>query len=129
MPIYGLLCLFAQLGKLDIAPFNDGVVGPTETKTAEKLDWSKLPSSLRYLAGPAEVYGSLQFDDRIYEFLQERMTADEQAELRALSQRYGQDSEAIDRWLDEFRMTKHPEARLVYFTGCLLGTGADLGLL
>jgi hypothetical protein len=128
-PIYGLLCLFAQLGKLGIAPFNDGIVGPQERKTAEALDWNKLPPPLRYLAGPAEVYGGLQFEDRICEFLQERMTAEEQAELRALNQRYTKDWEAINGWLDEFRMTKHSEARLVYFTGHLLGIGTDLGLL
>ena len=128
-PIYGLLCLFAQLGSLGIAPFNDGAVCPQEVKQTAPLDWSKLPPSLRYLAGPAEVYGGLQFDDPIYEFLQKRMTADERAELDALSKRYGQDWEAISRWLDEYPMTDHPEARLVYFTGHLLGTGADLGLL
>jgi hypothetical protein len=71
----------------------------------------------------------LQFDEPIYEFLQERMTADEQAELRALNKRRGKDSEAIDRWLDKFPMTVHPEARLVYFTGYLLSTGAELDLL
>lgn len=27
-PIYGLLLLFAQLGRLDIAPFNDGEIRP-----------------------------------------------------------------------------------------------------
>jgi len=27
-PIYGLLCLFAQLGTLGIAPFNDGLIRP-----------------------------------------------------------------------------------------------------
>jgi hypothetical protein len=128
-PVYGLLCLFRQLGNHDIAPFNDGAVGPEDRKVAETLDWSKLPPPLRYLAGPAEVYGGLQFDDPIYEFLQERMTAEEQAELRALTQRYGEDWEAINRWLDEYPMTEHPEARLVYFTGHLIGTGADLGLL
>ena len=128
-PIHGLLCLFAKLGRLGIDPFNDGVVCPQERKTTEEiLDWSKLPPHLRYLAGPAEVYGGFQFEMRILEFLRERMTEDEQVELRALGQRYGQDYEAINRWLNEFRMTDHPEARLVYFTGYLLGTGADLGL-
>lgn len=128
-PVYGRLCLFAQLGRLGIAPFNDGAVCPQETKSAETLDWSKLPSSLRYLAGPAEVYGRVQFDDRIHEFLEERMTADERAELRALNHRYEQDWDAINCWLDEFPMIEHPEARLVYFTGHLLATGADLDLL
>lgn len=27
-PVYGLLCLFRQLGDLGIAPFNDGVIRP-----------------------------------------------------------------------------------------------------
>src|SRR5438270_146490 len=62
-PVYGLLILFAQLAELGIAPFSDGVVCPLQTDEAETLDWSKLPPSLRYLAGPAERYGSLQFDD------------------------------------------------------------------
>jgi hypothetical protein len=96
---------------------------------AEGFDWTKLPAELRYLAGPAEVYGPLQFDDPIYDFLRHRMTAEERDELRALSRRFGQDWEAINRWLDEYPMTIHPEARLVYFTGYLLGTGGDLGVL
>jgi hypothetical protein len=128
-PVYGLLSLFAQLGRLGIPPFSDGVVGPEKKKTAKALDWSKLPSALRYLAGPAEIYGKLQFDDPIYEFLQKRMTVSEQAELRTLNQRYRQDEEAINRWLDEFPMTDHPEACLVYFTGYVLTIGADLGRL
>lgn len=94
----------------------------------KELDWGKLPADLRYLAGPAEVYGALQFDDPIFDFLRNRMTSEERAELTALSERYGRDWEAINRWLDEYPMTEHAEARLVYFTGHLLGTGADLGL-
>ncbi len=121
--------LVPAVGDLGIAPFNDGTIGTEEKKVADALDWSKLPPPLKYLARPAEVYGGLQFDDPIYEFLRERMTAEEQAELRSLSQRYGQDCGAINRWLDEFSMTVHPEARLVYFTGHLLSVGADLGLL
>lgn len=129
-PVYGLLCLFAQLAKLDIAPFNDGSVCPKEAQqTANVLDWNKLPTSLQYLARSAEAYGGLQFDDPIYHFLQERITAEERAELQALKRRYEQDWEAINRWLDEFPMTVHAEARLVYFTGHLLATGADLGVL
>lgn len=125
--MYGLLCLFQQLGRLGIAPFCDGLVRPQKAK--ETLDWSKLPSSLSYLAGPAERYGRLQFDDPVYEFLQDLMTPAEQLELRALNQRWLQDEKAIDAWLDEFRMTEHPEARLVYFTGYLLAIGSDLSLI
>jgi len=127
-PVYGLLCLFAQLGDLGIHPFDDGAVRPMEAPP-EELDWNKLPGPLRYLAGPAERYGRLQFDDPIYEFLREQMTPEERAELRSLNRRYKRDWDAINRWLDEYPMTKHPEARLVYFTGCLLGTGVELGLL
>jgi hypothetical protein len=126
-PIYGLLCLFNQLGELGIVPFNDGAVRPMEFR--EELDWSKLPDSLRYLAGPAEVYGAYQFEGKILDYLHSHMTADERAELQALSRQYGQDSEAINRWLDEYPMTEHPEAGLVYFTGSLLGLGSDAGLL
>lgn len=128
-PVYGLLCLFRQLGQLGIAPFNDRKVAPEEKKATEVLDWSKLPPALRYLAGPAEVYGALQFDNPIRKFLQERMTADEQAELRTLSGRCGQDGDAISQWLEEVPMTENREAALVYFTIHLLAIGADLGLL
>jgi hypothetical protein len=96
---------------------------------AEVLNWNKLPAALRYLAGPAEVYGGLQYDHAIYDFLQRHMTPEERAELRALSEKYRRDGEAIDRWLDEFPMTAHPEARLVYFTRYLVGTAADMGWL
>ncbi len=126
-PVYGLLCLFDQLGRLGVPPFSDDC--HEEEQTEETLDWSKLPSSLRYLAAPAETYGRLQFDDPIDEFLQERMTDEQLAELRVLNRRIDEDEKAICRWLDEFRMTEHPEARLVYFTGHLLGRAADLDLL
>lgn len=126
-PVFGLLSLFGQLAELGIVPFNDGAVRPMEFPT--ELDWNKLPVSLRYLASPAERYGAYQFDDKILNFLRSRMTVDERAELQALGQRYNQDWEAIDRWLDEYPMTEHREAGLVYFTGHLLGLGGDLGLL
>ena len=57
------------------------------------------------------------------------MTPDEQAELRQLSRRIDSDFAAISSWLDEYNMTRHAEARFVYFTRYLLGTGADIGLL
>jgi hypothetical protein len=125
-PVYGLLCLFAQLAELNIAPFSDGTVRPTEP--TEELDWNKLPTSLRYLAGPAEVYGAYQFDDAILDFFS-RMMPEERAELQELGRRYNEDADAIDRWMDDYRMTQHPEARLVYFTGVLLAMGKDGGYL
>ena len=94
----------------------------------EPLDWYKLPPGLEWLAAPAERYGRLQFDERIYDFLR-AADSDERAELQAIGRRWAEVWPAIDAWLDTHRITAHPEARLVYFTGVLLGTGADAGLL
>ena len=95
---------------------------------AETLDWSKLPAELEWLAAPAERYGRLQFDDPIDDLLRAIGPA-ERAELQALGRRWAESWPAIDAWLDTHRITAHPEARLVYFTGHLLGTGLDAELL
>ena len=126
-PIYGLLCLFAQLGRLGIAPFNDGAICPQGAERAV-LDWSKLPPRLAWLAAPAERYGHYQFEERIIDFLRQASPA-QLAELRALHQRWVADSPAIDAWLDEYNITKHAEARLVYFTLGLLDLADGAGLL
>jgi hypothetical protein len=94
----------------------------------EKLDWSKLPPELGWLAVSAERYGRLQFDDPIYDFLR-GLNSTERDQLRELGQRWGEAFPEIDAWLDQYTITVHPEASLVYFTLYLLGTGADAGLL
>lgn len=126
-PVVGLLFLFEELGELGIAPFNDGVVRYIEIR--KEPNWNNLPASLRYLAGPAEVFGTIQFEDRILDFLRNRMTADEKSELQELVRKYRQDQKEINHWIDEKGMTKHPEAALVYFTGLLLNIGEEAGLL
>ena len=95
---------------------------------SEPLDWLKLPDDLRWLAEPAERYGHIQFEAPIYEYLRNADAA-ERAALRALGQRYGGAAGAINEGLDRFSIVVHPEAALVYFTGVLLGTGDDAGLL
>jgi hypothetical protein len=55
------------------------------------------------------------------------MTAEQRVELTTLLRQTIADEAAINAWLDEFPMTKHPEARLVYFLGHLLATGNDDG--
>ncbi len=120
--VYGLLCLFKQLSDIGVEPFTDGTVRPMEFRA--ELDWSKLPPALRDLSGSAEVYGAYQFDDRIWDFL-ENMTEDERVELRALDERMSRDWDAIERWLDDYRMTEHREAALVYFTAHLLALAND----
>ncbi|HEV3435773.1 MAG TPA: hypothetical protein VG122_00340, partial [Gemmata sp.] len=68
---------------------------------AESLDWSKLPTSLSWLAEPAEQYGHLQFDDPIYDYLR-RVGPDERVALRELGERWGKAWEDINRWLDAY---------------------------
>lgn len=94
----------------------------------EVLDWGKLPPNLAWLATPAERYGHYQFDEPILEFWRQA-TPEEKAKLRAIQHRWSDECEAIESWLDTYNMTRHPEARLVYFTQVLLGTGDDCGLL
>lgn len=92
----------------------------------ELLDWNKLPPNLRYLAAPAEKYGRFQFEDKIFDFLR-RMTNSERIELTALIRQNRTDGHEIDSWLDEHRITIHPEAALVYFLEHLLALGNDAG--
>jgi len=92
------------------------------------LNWSKLPDSLAYLVGPATKYGKLQFDDPIYNFLQ-NITPDEKVELQELRKRMSEDYDAIERFLNEFPITEHTEAARVYFTGHLIAIGIDIGVL
>lgn len=125
--ITGLMVLFEQLGELNIVPFNDGKVRLITFE--EERDWTKLPALLQYLVEPAEKYGKIQFEIQIFEFLDNRMTPEEKLELQALSVRWKQDCKSINKWLDEFNITNNPEARLVYFTGLLIGLALDSGRL
>jgi hypothetical protein len=57
------------------------------------------------------------------------LTQAEKLELQALSKKMERDSDVINNWLDEFNITKHREAALVYFTEVLIGLGVDTGRL
>lgn len=92
------------------------------------LDWSKLPISLRYLAAPAEKYGCHQFDNRIFDYLERKMTEQEREELTELGRNMVRDWDMINSWLDKHDITEHREAALIYFTGHLIGLGNDIGL-
>jgi hypothetical protein len=80
------------------------------------------------LAEPAEKYGHYQFDDRIQDFLYNKMTESEAWELLALRDCMSEDFDIVEKWLNEYNMTVHPEARLVYFMRCLIGTADDAHL-
>ena len=92
------------------------------------LDWSKLPRTLAWAATPAERYGYHQFDEPILAFLRAATPA-ELSDLQAVQRRWVADYPIIEAWLDEYNMTKHPEAARVYFTQVLLGMADEAGLL
>jgi hypothetical protein len=95
----------------------------------EYLDWTKLPPDLAYLAGPAEKYGHYQIEDKIFDFLR-TMSEDDKRELTALlAPRTEGEAAQLEEWLDKYRITKHPEARLVYFLGYLLALANEGGFL
>lgn len=95
----------------------------------QPLNWTKLPTHLHYLAGPAEKYGRYQFEDRIFDYLMNDMTEQDRVELRAIAERMLPDEPAINAWLDKYNMTVHDEAGLVYFLGHLIALANDGGFL
>src|SRR5688572_16346004 len=61
----------------------------------QSLDWSKLPPNLRFIIGPAETYGWIQFGEEIEEF--ERTATDAQTdELKRLADRLWNERDAED---------------------------------
>lgn len=94
-----------------------------------QLDWSKLPASLAYLQEPAEKYGALEFETRIFDFL-DGASEEEMNELASLAERIrlGGDIDAINRWIDRFPITEHEEGARVYFLLLVLDlAGLDFG--
>ena len=119
-----LLFLFGGLARRGMEPFVNRR-GGLQSRARPPLDWSKLPDDLRYLAEPAKKYGKHQFHEQICAFL-DRMTADEEDELRRLDQRTRKDQVKISAFLRTHSLTQHQEACFVYFLiGLLDGVGFD----
>jgi hypothetical protein len=95
---------------------------------APELEWSKLPKEISYLASPAEKYGVYQFEEKIYTFLR-GMSEDDRRELKALLGRIIKDDTPINAWLDEYEITNHREAALVYFMNHLIALANEGGFL
>lgn len=121
-----LLFLLSGLSRQGIVPFCLESVFPE--KDEEKLEWQKLPEDLRYLTSPAERYSVIQFDDDIDEFA-DSMDERARAELQAIAPIVDRDEKKIDAFLDEYRMTEHREANLVYFLTYLIATLREMGKL
>src|SRR5688500_14625581 len=94
----------------------------------QQLEWTKLPIKLRYLAAAAEEFGIYQFEDKIFRFLN-GADARTKKELRLLVERIIPDEPAINTWLDEYNITQHREAQLVYFLMHLLALGNDAKII
>lgn len=92
-------------------------------------NWNNLPEEMKFLIPYAEKYGSLQFDDPIYDYL-EKCSKKEKLEILELEAKMaGRVDAAIPKFLDDFPMTKHEESSLIYFLGHFLALGHDVGLL
>ena len=117
-----MLFLFDDFSKMDIEPFNRRhshliVRAPT-------FDWEKLPVELHFLSIPAERFGGIQFPAEVTECL-EHLTTETKDEFGLLVKQINANPGAVDRFLDEYRMTEHVEARLVYFLWSLLAQYED----
>jgi hypothetical protein len=49
-----------------------------------KLNWDKLPESLKFLAAPAEKYGHYRYESNIHDYIHNKMTDSNARALRAL---------------------------------------------
>ncbi|MCO6047840.1 hypothetical protein NG895_28375 [Aeoliella sp. ICT_H6.2] len=82
-----------------------------------KPNWDHLPEKLAFLKDPAIKYGKYQFDDERYDFV-ESMTAEQREELVAVRAALGKEEslyKLLDDWFDEYSITDHEEAALIYF--------------
>jgi hypothetical protein len=95
------------------APFKSGQV--KYSPPAPKLDWTKLPEEMRWLAGPAEKYGKHQFhNDRVG--FAKRITPEERNELREVVRRVWRDRATLERfqaWTQAHTAGDHPETNLI----------------
>jgi hypothetical protein len=109
-----LFALFRHLGDHDISPFSTRKV--QFINATKKLDWDNVPSELAYLVDPAGVYGVYCTEKDICDFL-ESANDDDMQTLSDIAKtiRQNGDFERINKWLDVFPMSTHPEACHVYF--------------
>lgn len=117
-----MLFLFNEFSTMNVSPFNRRdthfITDPPQ------FDWSKLPDELHFLVKPAEQYGGIQFPAEVAKCLNE-LTEEEERKFNRLIVEIEKRPGQIDRFLDKYRMTEHPEARHVYFLWSLLAQYAD----
>lgn len=92
------------------------------------VDWSALPEKFRHLIPFFELYGSLQFENKIIHKL-ETMPDAELEEVRRVFESLLPDEDELDRWSDDIGITQSRAAALVCFTLDFLAIANDSGLL
>lgn len=117
-----MLMLFNQFSRRGVAPFSSR--SEYQEGTPHVWDWAKLPEPLRYLIEPAATLGELQFPNKIAAYL-DQLDEEGAKFLDDLIVKVNADWTAINRFLDEYNMTKHPESQRVYFLTVLLGDYYD----
>lgn len=117
-----MLMLFNKFSQRGVEPFTSR--SEYQQGTPHTWDWTKLPSQLRYLIEPAMTLGKLQFPNKIAAYLDQLDESGEKM-LDDLIVKVNADWDEINRFLDEYRMTKHPEAQRVYFLTVLLADYND----
>lgn len=110
--VFLLFILFKALRKKGIEPFARGTVSLVDPEPP-RFDWSKLPSSLAFLAVPAEQYGRYQFPAEVDQFF-DTITPEQLRELKLLMHRCEANKRAVLDFL-ELPISKHPESAYVYF--------------
>src|SRR5207248_203955 len=102
-----LFDLFELLAERGVAPFSSHRVrySPPEVK----LDWTKLPRRLAYLAAPAAKWGRYQFYEQLDE-LADRITPEEVSELEAVAHRLRStgDEKLAYEWTSAHSYVEHP---------------------
>ncbi len=85
-PVYGLLCLFRQRGALNIAPFNNGVIGPMDGSGPAKrhMNPANLPETLRPFIPLFEKWGDVGDDLTRLELI--RQALDDPAQMAELKE-------------------------------------------
>lgn len=126
-PVYGLLCLFQQLGERGIDPFDDGAVSPRsgESDTKRRMDPLKLPESLRPFVALYEKWGDVESDTTRYALMDRALTDPaEMAELKEWHAKLSKvDPDTWESWAFDGPMSpleENFERAKVYFTDLLL---------
>jgi hypothetical protein len=115
--VHNLLIVFQYLGMSGYKPFESYAFRPM---VPPRLDWSKLPEEMSFLAGPAEKYQDVVFDEQQEDFVA-NATSDQRKEFEELDRLCNQvGTKQIVQWQVSMGVREHREAALVANLGELI---------